>query len=162
MINYYNKKLLIMTGQVDSAHIREAISAYLLLLPEYGMDWSEKIQSSWWPRSWIQSSPIRIQQGRHLRDFKYIFFNTGYLKSRCVQLLMKVNFQIPCTLNTKYLVHSIKHSFATVFATGPFPCEYLTLIAIRAHFHFQRTHLISKWPHTSPRGHRKMLTNTNT
>ena len=48
--------------------------------PEYGMDWVETIQSSpkpratgpnpvqssWWPRIWIQSSPIRTQQSRHL------------------------------------------------------------------------------------------------
>ena len=48
--------------------------------PEYEMDWVEKIQSSpnpratdcnpvqssWWPRSWIQSSPIRTQQSRYL------------------------------------------------------------------------------------------------
>ena len=48
--------------------------------PEYGMDWVETIQSSsnpratdpnpvqscWWSRIWIQSSPIRTQQSRYL------------------------------------------------------------------------------------------------
>ena len=65
------------------------------LVAEYEMDWVEAIQSSpnprvtdpnpvqssWWPRSWIQSSPIRTQQSRYLPK---VVKSTCKNKRRCV------------------------------------------------------------------------------
>ena len=93
---------------------------------EYGMDWVETIQSSpnpratdpnpvqssWWPRIWIQSSPIRTQQNRHLPNtFWYRHVNTNddvyswRFEGRTSDLRVTIRRNCLKSLNMGYTLH---------------------------------------------------------